>query len=306
MTDVNKKIIELIKQNKNMKEISNILSISEKQLYVRIKQIINYGYMIKPSYCYNSNIYYNLENKNNDFDMYRTSIKMSKDDNTFRCLVISDMHIGSVDSDIKLVDIIYNYAVKNGINIIFNCGDIIENDYTTSTTNLKTVEKQLEYLVKKHPYDKTINNFLLLGNHEYHSLYNDGFDVSKLIHNSRYDIIPIGYGQANVYIKNDSIILFHKLNNDYSPVINGERILLSGHGHMMKTKMRDIFWLGIPTLSYKSNDKTKDVVPGFVDLTINIDNNRFTSAEAKHFIITSNVIQVSETRGKIKNLFRGK
>ena len=27
---------------------------------------------------------------------------------------------------------------------------------------------------------------------------------------------------------------------------------------MMKTKLRDIFWVCIPTLSYQSNDKTKD------------------------------------------------
>ena len=46
MTEVNKEIIRLINENKNMKEISQILNISLKQLYVRIKQIIEYGYVI--------------------------------------------------------------------------------------------------------------------------------------------------------------------------------------------------------------------------------------------------------------------
>ena len=44
MTDINKKVIELIGQNRSIKEIANILNISERQLYVRIKQIIKYGY----------------------------------------------------------------------------------------------------------------------------------------------------------------------------------------------------------------------------------------------------------------------
>lgn len=303
MTEINNKIIELINMNKNMREISEILNISEKQLYIRIKQIINYDYLLEPSYSYNSDIYYNIKNDNHILDRNRVSIKMSKDNNLFRSLVISDLHVGSIDSDIKLVDTVYEYAVKNGINNIFICGDVIEGDYTTTEKCIKSVYSQIEYFIKKYPYDKNINNFVIFGNHDYHSLYYDGLDISKTIKNSRYDIIPVGYGQGNVNVKNDNIILFHKLTDGFKPVINGEKIVLSGHSHMMKTKLRDIFWIGIPTLSYKSNDKTKDVIPGFVDLSIDIENNRFEYAEAKHMIITPNVVQVSEVRGKVKNLF---
>ena len=66
---------------------------------------------------------------------------------------------------------------------------------------------QIEYFIKKYPYDKSINNFMIFGNHDYHSLHFDGFDISKTIKNSRYDIIPIGFGQGNVNVKNDNIIL---------------------------------------------------------------------------------------------------
>ena len=303
MTDTNKKVIDLINQDKSFKEISKILNITEKQLYVRIKQLIKYGYNLEPSYSYNSDIYYSLRKDTYFSNHNRTSIKMNKDDNQFRCLVISDLHIGSIDSDIKLLNIVYDYAIKNNIKIILNCGDSIEGDYTSSIKNIKDVYSQLEYFIKKYPYDKNINNFVILGNHDYHSLIQNGLDVAKAIKNSRYDIVPIGYGQGNVNIKNDNIILFHKLKDGFKPIINGEKIVLSGHSHMMKTKLRDIFWIGIPTLSYKSNDKTKDVIPGFVDLNIDIGNNRFEYAEAKHLIITPKVVQVSEVRGKVKNLF---
>ena len=51
------------------------------------------------------------------------------------------------------------------------------------------------------------------------------------------------------------------------------------------------------------DDKTKDVIPGFIDLSIDIENNRFEYAEAKHLIIAPKVVQVSEVRGKVKTLF---
>lgn len=295
-------ILDLISKNISMKEIANNLNISEKQLYIKIKKIINYGYKIDTKYSYDGSICYQLNNE----DEKKYEIRMNEEKNTFKCLVISDLHIGSIDSDIKLVDIVYDYAIKNGIHIILNCGDFIEGDYTTTEKSILNIHDQLEYLIKKYPYDKNINNFFILGNHDNYSMRNDGLDVSKAIHNSRYDIIPIGVGTGNIRIKNDDIILFHQLHKEFKPWIKNEKILLSGHSHLMKTKLRDIFWLSIPTLSYKSNNKTVDVVPGFVELTIDFENSKFEYVEAKHMIITPKVIQVSETRGKVKNLFNKK
>ena len=216
MNATNKKIIDLIGQNKNMREISQILNISEKQLYVRIKQIINYGYIIEPSYSYNSDIYYNFKKEKNNYDTNRISIKMCKDNNEFRCLVISDLHVGSIDGDIKLANVVYEYAIKNGINIILNCGDIIEGDYTSESKSIKNVFSQLDYFIKKYPYDRNINNYIIFGNHDYHSLYHDSLDISQTIHNNRYDIIPVGYGQGYIDIKKDTIILFHQLYKDFN------------------------------------------------------------------------------------------
>ena len=295
-------ILQLINKNISMEEIARKLNITEKQLYIKIKKIINYGYRVDTKYSYDGSIYYQL----NSSDDKRFEIRMDKEQNTFKCLVISDLHIGSIASNIKLVDIVYNYAIKNGIHIILNCGDFIEGDYTTTEKSILNIHDQLEYLIRKYPYDKSINNFFILGNHDNYLFKSNGLNIAKTIHNSRYDIIPIGIGSSNIKIKNDEMILFHQLHKDFKPIINQQKILLSGHSHLMKTKIRDIFWLSIPTLSYKSNDKTVDVIPGFVELTIDFENNKFEYVEAKHMIINPKVIQVSETRGKVKNLFNKK
>jgi len=303
MNEMNLKVLDLLNQGISIKEISNKINISEKQLYMRIKQLINYGYNLEPVYYNNSDIYYNLKKNNINVPNNVININMPDNENLFRCLVISDLHIGSVDGDIKLLDSVYEYASKNNINIILNCGDSIEGDYTSYKKNIKDIHSQIEYFTKKYPYDKNIINFMILGNHDYHSFHYDGLDVSKAIKKNRYDIVPIGNGQGNVNVKKDNIILFHKLYDGFKPIIKDEKIVLSGHSHMMKTKLRDIFWLGVPTLSYKSNDKTKDVIPGFIDLTIDIEKEKFEYAEAKHLIITPKVVQVSEVRGRVKTLF---
>lgn len=306
MTEQCLNVLKFINENKNIKQISQILNISEKQVYIIIKRLITYGYNIEPSYSYNSDIFYKLKKEIHDLDKNKVSVKMPHEENIFRCLVISDLHIGATDSDIKLVDRVYEYAIKNGINLILNCGDSIEGDYTSDKKNIVDVFSQLEYFIKKYPYDKNITNFMIFGNHDRYSLTHNGLDISKTIKNSRYDIVPIGYGQGYVNVKKDNIILFHKLRDGFKPIINGEKIILSGHGHMMKTKLKDVFWLGIPTLSYKSNDKTQDVIPGFVDLSVHMEDEKFEYAESKHLIINPSIVQVSEVRGRVKTLFNNK
>ena len=302
MSDTNIKIIELIKQNYSMKTISYMMNMSEKQLYVRIKQIIDYGYNIKPSYDYNSDIYYKItsEDSNTNFNV---SISLPRKQQKFKCLVISDLHIGNRDSDLSLLKRVYDYASKNSINYIFICGDNIEGDYTSDVKRIKSVENQSDILIKKYPYDENIKNIMIFGNHDFHAFKHNGFDLSKKIKNSRYDMIPIGYGQGSVKIGKDSILLFHKLRDASTPtILNDEKIILSGHGHMMKTKVREQLWICAPTLSYVSTDKTKEVIPGFIELNIEFDRARFDYIDAKHIIITPKLINISETKCKIKSL----
>lgn len=304
MTDINKSIIEMLNENRNIKDIAHKLNISEKQLYVRLKQIINYGYQLVPSYCYNSDIYYRIEKgiyvpKENEI-----SIKLPSSNKEFRCIVISDMHIGNIASDIDLLKIVYEYAAKNGINIIFNCGDSVEGIYSSDKKNIDDIYKQVEFFLKKYPYDKNINNFTLLGNHDYHSLHYDGLDISKRIQSARYDIIPIGYGESLVKIKEDSLLLKHELSVVETPdLVNNPRLTILGHGHLMKTKVYENFFIGAPSLSYVSPNKKKEILPGFIDMTLHLEKGRFEFVEAHHMIITPKVYEASVSRCRLKKMY---
>ena len=303
MTEVNKEIIRLINENKNMKEISQILNISLKQLYVRIKQIIEYGYVMRPSYSYSSDIYYKIQ-KNINEQKNTFSLKVPSHTQELRLLVISDIHVGNEDCDIKLLNTLYEYAINNKINIILFCGDMIENVYSSDKKSISDIDKQIETLIKKYPYDENILNIGILGNHEYYSLIHDGFNIIKKITTSRYDIIPIGYGSGLINIKDDYIFLKHRLTHEKPEEEIDAKIVLSGHGHMMKTKINDKFCLCVPTLSHVFPDKTKTAIPGFIDLTLIIENNKFKSLYASHMIISDKIYKASESSCEIKKLVK--
>lgn len=304
MTEVNLKVLELIKENKSLKEIAKILNLSEKQLYIRIKHLINYGYQLVPSYKYNSDICYKIEKGFYIPVENEIRIKTPNSNKEFRCIIISDTHIGNIDSSMDLIKIVYEYASKKGINIIFNCGDIIEGTYSNDKKNLKDIYSQVETLVKKHPYDKNINNFCLLGNHDFHSFYYDGLDISKRINSFRYDIIPIGYGKSMVKIREDSFLLIHDLSLVENPDIGCSPILnILGHGHLMKTKVYENFYVGAPSLSYVSTNKKEEIIPGFIDMTLHLEKGKFEFIEAHHMIITPKIYEASVSRCRIKKLY---
>lgn len=305
MNEVNQRIIELIEQNKSIKEISSILGLSEKQFFVRLKYMIDYGYQIEPSYSCDSNIHYNLVKKKNIERDNTIRIKIPNSTKEFRSVAISDLHVGNVDANVDLFKRVYEYIAKEGIHIVFICGDIIEGTHTSDLKDLKDIYSQIETFIKKYPYDRDIINIIVLGNHDFHSKHYDGLDIMKRIERSRYDIVPIGYGKGIVKLKQDSLLLSHKLSIVEDPDIGNEcKLALVGHGHMMKSKFYDKLYLCIPPLSYVSPDKTKEVLPGFVDMTIHFQQGFFEFIQAKHMIITPKIYQASETRCRIKELFK--
>lgn len=304
MTEMNLKVLGLIKENKSLKEIANELKMSEKQLYIRIRQLINYGYLLEPTYTHNSDIYYKTNTKN---------IKKAKDSSItidvpvdlkeLRCIAISDLHIGNINSDIDLLKKVYDYAAKNDIHIIFNCGDLIEGIHTCDKRNISNIHDQVEYVIEKYPYDSNIFNYVIFGNHDYHAFYHLALDISKKIVNSRHDIVSLGFGQAIVNIKKEKILLQHELCAVDLPEIAADvKLALVGHGHMMKTKIYDNLLLCLPSLSRVCPDKTKENIPSFIDLELHFTRDNFEFIRSKQMLVEPNIVPISESRCRMKVL----
>ena len=296
MTDIDKHIIELLKCNTSLKDISVYTNLSCKQIYIRLKNIIKKGYQIKPFYHYDGNINYKLINGfSNLKGDYR--IQIPKEENIFKFLVISDMHLTNKKENLSYIDNIYNYAVKNDIHTILNLGDLIEGTYTTDANKDMDINDQIEYVIKKYPYDKSIINYILYGNHDYHSLHMDGIDIATAIQNYRYDLVSLGYGDCNLNLKEEIISLNHKLclienkTND-----ENSKICLVGHGHEMKTKFFDNLVICVPSLSDVSPDKTKKIVPGALEIELDFKKSKIRYILIKHLLVYPNVIECSQVR----------
>lgn len=301
MNDVDKYILELIKSNLTLKEISVFTHLSYKQLYIRLKNIINNGYQLKPNYYYDGNIIYKLEKGilNND---NRYKIIIPKKESNFKFLVISDLHINNQKQNLEYINKVYEYAINNNIHTILNVGDLIEGTYTNEAYKEFDINDQINNVIKKYPYDKEIINYILYGNHDYHSLHTDGVDVARTIENARYDMVSLGYGDCNITLKDDQISLNHKLMLIDNKIDDDEsKVTFVGHGHEMKIKFFNKLIICVPSLSDVSPDKTKKIVPGALECELDFKKNKISYILIKHLLVNASVIECSQIRERFEN-----
>lgn len=219
MNESTLKLLELLKQEKTANEIAKELKISNKQLFKRLLKLKNIGFDFKRKYYYNGDIVYSLYNDVPLQSQNSVDIITSPEEQEFEAIVISDLHIGSTDERLDLLNKIYDYCVKNNIHTIFNAGDIIDGMFGRCDKMHDNIFDQIEYAIEKYPFDKRILNYAVLGNHDFNPLLKNGKDLALVLQNYRHDIIPVGYGTAEINIKNDKIVLRHPLlvsNNEYT------------------------------------------------------------------------------------------
>ena len=236
MNESTLKLIELIKQEKTANEIAKELKISNKQLFKRLLKLRTMGFNVKKKYYYSGDIVYSLYNDVPIQPLNSVDIITSPEDQEFEAIVISDLHIGSIDERLDLLNKIYDYCVKNNIHTIFNAGDIIDGMFGRGDKLHDNIFDQIEYAIKKYPFDKSILNYAVLGNHDFDSLLKGGKDLALVLQNYRQDIVPIGYATAEVNIKNDKIVLRHPIevvrnepNKQYA-----HTVMFKGHYHKME------------------------------------------------------------------------
>lgn len=194
-------------------------------------------------------------------------------------IVISDTHFGSIFESIKYLEIVYEYAIKHGIKYIFHCGDLIEgeeyNNYGKNKWEYRNIYLQIEHILNDYCYDKSIQNIILLGNHDIKSLKVRGIDLSDVL-KERTDFIPIGYRNGYIKVKDDYIALKHEikrmLNANY-PLATS--LSFSGHTHQYRCKFDDknVRFI-VPTLSNMKSDKeiiNIGFLVGELDLSNKID-----------------------------------
>lgn len=295
MSDLTLKLLNLIKEGKTTNEIAEALNLSNKQLYNLITTIRNKGFDFERKYYYNGEIIYKPRNSFIYPAINEKTLITTPNDQDITMMVISDLHIGCEEERLDLLNKVYDYCVQEGIHIIINCGDLIDGTFGQNNKKYDNIIEQIDYLLKVYPFDKSILNYTLLGNHDLSALQNVGLDISIILQSYRHDIIPLGYGTGKINIKNDNIIVKHQLFNG-KPQIDDfkQKLILKGHSHQMRVlTSNNNCIIYIPSLS-NVNVSTENILPTATKLTLNFTNGIFKTGTIKQLLISDKIYSLNE------------
>ena len=182
---------------------------------------------------------------------------------------------------------------------MLNCGDLIDGMFGKSFHSRKhdDIYHQIYYALKNYPFDRNITTFAVLGNHDIDLLFHKNYDLKKKIIRERSDIVPIGYGDGVVNVKNDSILLHHDLviyDNKLDEENPEYKLILIGHNHIsQKKKSLESLSIYIPTLSDIMVTENKNT-PRAVRMNLEFHNGYFSVGNFQRLIINKNVEVLSD------------
>ena len=197
-----------------------------------------------------------------------------------KILCISDTHYGLGYENYSYIDLVYEFAKKHGINTIIHGGDFVQGsaapqkqfydlDKDRNLMKCDNLYEQITRAYDKYPEDDYINNYLLLGNHDYLMVkkYEELIDFLS----SRKDINVLGVKKAYINWRNYLISINHRIPkfNMYIPRVSS---LIKFHGHRhefnYKTDCDNVF---LPTLSDDLKYYGDVNYPGFVVVSMSDD-----------------------------------
>lgn len=292
------RILKCISENKSVDEMKQKLNLSDKKLKLYLKFLKEMGNSTYSEVNSDGHLFYKINRTSND---NLIKIKPNKRQE-IEMLVISDLHFGSGYERVDLLDKVYEYAIKNNIHIILNLGDLIHGRESKISTG-----NQVEKVIKEYPEDKTIKNIILLGNHDFHSLYYDGYDIAPYLFNERPDFINAGYGVGSIDVMTQQIGLYHDLSVTKNPIkrIDASILNLNGHSHYFKITTGSVLKVNVPTLSdfIFSN---KETIPGFLKLKLEFHNGKVEKINIQNKVFLDSIITVGELKYSVPVLKKKK
>lgn len=309
MTEINQKILDMIRQKRPIEEISKAVNLSHRQIYIRVSLLENKGYCVGRKYNSNGEITYTFANDNSYH--FNNSFELLNEQKNLKIMAISDQHIGNIKSDEEAINTIYDYCIKNGIHVIINCGDILDGTFSHTKTTIDP-EEQIDYLINAYPFDKSIFTLYTPGDHD-KSLLGCNISLSAALNRRRHDICQISKRSSNcqtdtININGNNIMVSHKSSIYEEKKATAVKLHLIGHKHTAKTLLNinesnlATPRIIVPPLSRMSIPGEINI-PRAIELTIYMDNDfQFRFVEKKDLLILNDkAINTGETIINYKN-----
>ena len=295
MSELSKKLLNLINEELCINEICSILDLSHKQVYNILRGLKQIGMEFnKKYYCDGETVY--VLKKDLSWMTKKSNVNIITEPNQdeLSLMVISDLHLGSEFENIDAINKIYDYCAVNNIHCIIMAGDLLDGINVGRADSKKhdNAFDQIEYALSRYPFDKNILNFIVLGNHDVDCLMSYGVDFSTYLRNFRHDIVPLGYGHGRVNIKNDKIVITHPLgignNNNFE--LPNSYILIKGHHHYSKSIIANNGNCSITVPSLSNLFLHEDTfLPGATLLNIKFKNGYFDTIRIDNLLVNDRV-----------------
>ena len=222
--------------------------VRNEQIVDTIKSLVYFGYTLKQidTFSKRYNIYNFIDailkvEPNNQMLLkaireYYQNLKVESN----RCLVISDTHIGRLREDEKnvykelyenekMLNIAYEYALRNGITTVLHLGDLIEGN-SDPYIHRMNVDWQLSYIEKIYPQVKEINTYLLYGNHDFNAISYEHIDPK--FYKRCLNMQLIGVKSSYINLDNQIIGLYHQCDMAKNQTVYlAPDLKLYGHTH---------------------------------------------------------------------------
>ena len=281
------KVFKLLKDNDAAK-VCSILNISLYELFTIVDKLKTKQVYLYPKINSQGNLFFNEKKLIGDEDT-----KLTVKDDKYVFLVISDIHIGSKYDDVNRLEIIKNFALNNEINLILNCGDLIDgpvHEDQSMPKRIESLDDQINEFMEKYPLEHGLNTICVLGDHDLKYKTENNDSINKSIKKYRPDIRVYSSGCGIININGKEILICHNSSdNRIKQRLLDDMYMFAGHSHMYlnKTYYNGIdYSLRIVAPSISNLPLYNHVMPGFLkvsmyfndyDLTkINIDNYNFS------------------------------
>ena len=252
------------------------------------------GFEFNRKYYYNGDIIYVPENSLLDNKTNGVNIITSPNDSEFEALIISDLHLGSMKESLDILNKLYDYCIKEGIHIIIIGGDFIDGTFGRTAKYFHDIDKQIDYAVRNYPFDKSILNFTVLGDHDYDGIISGGQNLAKVFESYRHDIVSLGFNCGQINIKNDRIIVSHPINGFNMKENYKNCLILEGHSHRMAvTNKPSRTVVTIPSVS-RMQFTEDDMMPSAVRMKLSFSKGLISSGVFNQLLISDKIYKINE------------
>jgi len=290
MTELELLVLNSIKKKYSCLDIMKSYNLTHEQLWNILFSLKCKGFSFLRKYHYSGKLFYEFSKLTSLDNSFNNQIIMSKSENTFTAVLISDTHFGGEHERLDILYKVYNLCAKLDIHIIIHCGDFVDsfvNEKATISDYMERQEEQVSEALRIYPYDPSIFNFICLGNHDINALSRGNLNLAMAFENKRHDLVPIGWNFGILKVKNDQILVGHKVNKRFAAMAT-EKVVLLGHKHKLGYEFNKYkVIINVPALDYY-----KKVI---LKLTLKMEKGVFVSGVIEEYSIGYGLTDINKS-----------